>query len=461
MLFNSFEYIFVFLPVVAIVFHLLRKRRTDTLGIPWLIVSSLVFYGLRAPASLPVLLASILFNFAMGRVLASKDADRNAASSKARRRLLLFVGVGANLVLLGYFKYFAHLPLGISFFTLMQVMYLVDVYEQLIGSSSLLEHSLSAAFFPTVTMGPLLRVGPWRTQLHSDAAGAPSGLAIGQAIALFSIGLFKKVVLADGCARLADAGFASPATLSMLEGWASSVAYALQLYYDFSGYSDMALASALVLGINIPVNFNSPYRSRSMVEFWRRWHISLSSFITTYLYTPIVRAFRKVTFGRAMFATFVAMVIAGVWHGSTWFFVLFGAMHGVGLVVNQVWKRTKRKLPDKLAWVLTLVYLDLTFIVFRARTLHDAWVFAGSLINLHAPGRLETWTHALRTGDMALGILITGAAALIVLLPRNSMTLAKEFEPRLRTLAWTVSLTIVSLLFLNSITAKDFLYIDF
>jgi D-alanyl-lipoteichoic acid acyltransferase DltB (MBOAT superfamily) len=461
MLFNSFAYICLFLPVVAMAFHALCRLRLGRVGLIWLVVASLGFYAWSAPRSLPILAGSILFNFAMGRALGSGAETAKTGALQRRRKLLLFAGVAANLVLLGYFKYFDHLPLGISFFTLMQVMYLVDVYERLITPSNLLEHTLSAAFFPTVTMGPLMRVGPFRAQLYSGAAGSPDSLTLAKAITLFAIGLFKKVVLADGCARLADAGFASPATLSMFEGWASSLSFALQLYYDFSGYSDMALASALMLGLNIPVNFNSPYQARSIVDFWRRWHISLSNFITTYLYTPIVRSFKKLTFTKAMLATLVSMIIVGIWHGSTWNFVIFGALHGIGLVVNQVWKKTKRKLPGALAWILTIIYLNLAFVFFRAPNLHDAWLYLGALVDVHAPLGLYTWTHSLRRLDIVASGITALAAAVIVVLPKNSMVIVKEFRPSLPRLAFAVCLTLVSLLFLNSMIAKDFLYIDF
>jgi alginate O-acetyltransferase complex protein AlgI len=461
MQFNSFAYVFLFLPVVGVAFYLLVRFRFDRLSLLWLAAASLGFYAWSAPRSLPVLIGSILFNFAMGRALGAGPSVAKTDPLHRRRKLLLFAGITANLLLLGYFKYFDRLPLGISFFTLMQVMYLVDVYERLITSSSLLEHTLSAAFFPTVTMGPLMRVGPFRTQLHDGAAGSPDSLTIAKAITLFAIGLFKKVVLADGCARLADAGFASPGTLSMFEGWASSLSFALQLYYDFSGYSDMALASALLLGLNIPVNFNSPYQARSIVEFWRRWHISLSNFITTYLYTPIVRSFAKLTFAKAMLATLASMIIVGIWHGSTWNFVIFGALHGIGLVVNQIWKKTKRKLPGSVAWILTIIYLNLAFVFFRAPNLHDAWLYLGALVNVHAPLSLYTWTHGLRRLDILVSGITALAAACIVVLPKNSMVLVKEFKPDLPRLAFAVCVTVVSLLFLNSMIAKDFLYIDF
>jgi alginate O-acetyltransferase complex protein AlgI len=458
MRFNSFEYIFLFLPIAVIGFRLLH-RPGAALGLIWLTGVSLASYAWASPRSMPVLLVSIGFNFAMARALGRVRGDASAA--QRRRRMLLFIAIGANALALGYYKYFDRLPLGMSFFTIMQIMYLVDVYERLITPSTLLEHAATTTFFPTVTMGPLLRVGPFRNQLTVPAAAEPRDLVIARACVLFALGLFKKVVLADGCARFADAGFASPAALSMLESWTSSLSYALQLYFDFSGYSDMALASALLLGLEIPVNFNSPYQSRSLIEFWRRWHISLSNFITTYLYTPIVRSFHRPTFGNAMFATLAAMVIAGVWHGSTWNFVVWGALHGVGLVINHVWKKTKRKLPGPVGWLLTILYVNVALVFFRAATLADAGRMLEAMVTFHDAGSLQTLRNSLTPFNTVTSAVVIVVSAGIIFLPWNSITLMKEFRPSVRGLAWTVAASLLALLFLNSMTAKEFLYIDF
>ena len=325
MLFNSFGFIFVFLPVAVLGFHLLRELGQHRAASDWLIACSLFFYAWGNPNDLPILLASVLFNYGVARWMGA-----GAGPQDTRRKSILAFGIAANLALLVYFKARGPLPLGISFWTLVQVMYLVDCYEGMVKPSNLREHALFATFFPVVSMGPMLRAKDTLAQLRGPSALGFEQLA--PAILLFCLGLFKKVVIADSFARLADAGYASPAALSLAEGWIASLSYCLQLYYDFSGYSDMAMAAALALGIRIPANFNDPYRARSIVDFWRRWHITLSSFITTYLYTPMVRAMGKVTFAKAMIATFAAMVIAGLWHGSSWGFLVFGALHGLGLV---------------------------------------------------------------------------------------------------------------------------------
>lgn len=460
MLFNSFEFIFLFLPVSAIGFHLLQLWRQNVLARDWLIACSLLFYSWGNPRNLPVLLVSIGFNYAVTRRMG--DLTSNSSLGDQRRKNFLVAGVVSNILFLSYFKYLSHLPLGISFFTLMQIMYLVDCYEGVLRPNTLREHALLVSFFPTVSMGPILRPKDMMPQLrNSHAVGVTTDLLAG-AILLFSMGLFKKVVIAESFARIADAGYSSPLTLSMVEGWATSVSYSLQLYYDFSGYSDMAVAVALFLGLRIPINFNSPYQARSIVDFWRRWHISLSNFITTYVYTPIVRSFKQLTFEKAMWATFMSMMIIGIWHGSKWNFAIFGALHGIGLVVNHCWKKAKAKLPDGAAWVLTFAYVNLTFIFFRASTLSDAIVVVRSLFDVKT-SMMSTTTFqlAISSSDMKELILPILLGTAMVFLKKNSNQIVKDFRPTWQNLSLGIFAMLVSLIYLNSSTAKEFIYRDF
>ncbi len=447
MLFNSFEFIFVFLPAAVLGWHLLRGAGQQRAAMDWLIACSLAFYAWGNAAYLPVLLGSMLFNYAVARWM-------------DRRQWRLAFGIAANIALLAYFKVQGPLPLGVSFWTLVQVMYLVDCYEGMVKPSSLREHALFATFFPVVSMGPMLRAKDTLAQLR-DPAARFSVDALAPAILLFCFGLFKKVVIADSFARLADAGYSAPAALSLVEGWITSLSYCLQLYYDFSGYSDMAMAVALALGLRIPANFNNPYQARSIVDFWRRWHITLSNFITTYLYTPMLRALGKVTFAKAMLATFVAMVIAGIWHGSSWGYVVFGALHGLGLVVNQYRKKAKhRKLPDALAWALTLAYVNVAFVFFRAPSLPDAVLVLRSMADLRAPGGLQTIAQSMGVSMKEIGLpLLLGVG--LVFSKRTSQQAAAEFTPSLRNLSWASAALLASLFYLNSNMAKQFLYFDF
>ena len=348
----------------------------------------------------------------------------------------------------------------------MQIMYLVDCYEGMLKPNTLREHALVVSFFPTVTMGPILRVKNVLTQFRETANKRirPEQLAAG--IALLSMGLFKKVVIADSFAIFADIGYASVSTLSTVMAWTISLSYTLQLYFDFSGYSDAAIGIAMMIGIYIPANFNSPYQSLSIVEFWQRWHISLSNFITTYLYTPLVRSFKKITFNKAMLATLIAMIIVGVWHGSTINFVIFGFLHGVGLVLNNYWKKKiKIKLPNLLAWFLTFIYLNFTFVFFRADSFFDAievltsmfsfnLLLSDGIMPLYYPEFVQVTANIVAIPPMIIG-------ALLIFAKRNSNQIVKEFNPTLINLTGFLILAIISMIYLNSNFSQEYIYNDF
>ena len=462
MIFNSFEFIFLFLPCVVLGYHLLQRLKLGqrNLALDWLILCSLFFYAWGNPNNFPILLGSLFFNYAMACWMGAAHSAKQETPSLKRKYILIF-SILANLLFLSYYKYLSALPLGVSFFTLMQVMYLVDCFEGMITPNTLREHALLVSFFPTVTMGPILRTKEFLSQFTDSTIQRTSADQIAPAILLFTMGLFKKAVIADNFARIADAGYSSTATLSMLEGWMCSIAYSVQLYFDFSGYSDMAVASALFLGINIPINFNSPYQARSIVDFWKRWHISLSNFITTYLYTPIVRSFKQLTFKKAMWSTFVSMLIAGLWHGAGWGFIIFGALHGIGLVINQYRKKAKKKLPDLLAWGLTLAYINFTFIFFRAHTLSDAFDVLRSFANIESIVGMETLKLSIRGADMIEMSLPLLMGCMIIFCKKNSNQIVKEFRPTNKNLLWSTLAMFISLIYLNSNIGKEFLYFDF
>jgi len=341
----------------------------------------------------------------------------------------------------------------------MQIIYLVDCYEGMFKPNTLREHALVVSFFPTVTMGPIVRVKNVLTQFRETANKGISLEQLAPAIVLFSIGLFKKVVIADSFAIIADIGYASVSTLSTVMAWVISLSFTMQLYYDFSGYSDMAIGMAMMIGIYIPANFNSPYQSLSIIEFWQRWHISLSNFITTYLYTPIVRSFKKITFNKAMLATLIAMIIVGVWHGSTINFVIFGFLHGVAMVVNRYWqKKIKIKLPNFLAWFLTFIYLNFTFVFFRADSFLDAIQVLTSMFNFNL---VLTYTELVQLGANKLAIPPMLIGALLIFAKRNSNQIIKEFNPTPINLIGFLILAIISMIYLNSNFSQEYIYNDF
>jgi D-alanyl-lipoteichoic acid acyltransferase DltB (MBOAT superfamily) len=277
---------------------------------------------------------------------------------------------------------------------------------------------------------------------------------------LFSIGLAKKVVLADSFAPIADAGFGTIRDYSMVESWVFCLAALFHLYFDFSGYSDMAVGSAWMLGIDIPQNFNAPLRAKSISEFWQRWHISLSNFITDYLYKPLLRAMPNTTVAASAVATILAMIIAALWHGPTWTFLAWGLSHGIALAVNQVWKRRKIVMPDWLGWLVTFLFVVSTIVFLRCSELPAAWHMLTRLI-----------PHSNAFGVAALRYLVPFSptvlvhpvviGALIALLLKSSAQYSKAFRPALVSALASAALILVSLFFMNSAPARVFVYFAF
>jgi alginate O-acetyltransferase complex protein AlgI len=293
------------------------------------------------------------------------------------------------------------------------------------------------------------------------APSRPAADDVARGLTLFAMGLFKKVVFADAFASIADAAFSGAATVTMIEAWAAAFAFTLQIYFDFSGYSDMAVAAALLLGIRIPKNFDNPLRSISISEFWKRWHISLSNFITTYLYTPIVKSFGRVTLRNSMIATVLAMLIAGLWHGPAWTFVIFGGMHGAALAANQYWKKRKWSMPKPLGWILTMVWVTLAFVVFRSTSLSVAGQMFAGLSGFHGVAGLGIRTKELWPTRMSEIALPVAAGSLLAFLGSYSNKIADDFRPS-ASLAWAVcGMLLIAVLFMNSTASKEFLYVVF
>jgi D-alanyl-lipoteichoic acid acyltransferase DltB (MBOAT superfamily) len=373
MLFNSFPFLFVFLPVVLIGFHLLG-RLGKTVAIGWLAAASLVFYAYWNPVFLVLLLGSIVFNFFCAQAIAASSAFA------VRQRVLLWIGITGNLLLLGYYKYWfpllnsfgslAHppryfgsviLPLGISFFTLTQIAYLVDLQQGEASILGFLDHLFFVSFFPHLIAGPILHHREFMPQVNKASSFRLrwDDLAVGAT--WFVIGLFKKVIIADQIASQADMLFASPEGQPLLRVWCGALSYAIQLYFDFSGYSDMAIGLARMFSLRFPLNFNSPYKAKSIIEFWQRWHMTLTNFLMLYIYNPLALAINRARLaagkpiGRKAvltmegflrvigLPTLVTMVLAGVWHGAGRQFLAFGLLHGIFLCLNHAWRRFKPK----------------------------------------------------------------------------------------------------------------------
>ncbi len=465
---NSFPYIFLFLPI-SIAGFFLAQRISVSLAKGWLLLSALVFYATQSPKYLPLLLGSILLNFFVSR------AFRNAPDS---RRVLL-TGIIGNLVILCVFKY-AHFlvdncnlllgthfhipamsfPAGVSFFTIQQIMYLVDRSEGLVDHLNLFDHAIFVAFFPYVLMGPIVRAGQVMPQLAKSFAARWNTENASRAVFIFLIGLFKKVVLADTFGRWANLGFGYPDRLAFLDAWLAAIAFAFQLYFDFSGYCDMAVGSALLINVQLPQNFDAPFRAQGIIEFWRRWHITLTDFITTYLYTPMVRSFRKLTFWKAMMATLLAMTIAGLWHGAAWTYVVFGLLHGAALVLNNYVRRRKKVPSPLVSRIATGLFLIFAFVVFRAPDLARAGSILHSMV---LPARLfdpspydviDSTDRIVGAAWMLFGVVISVAGP-------SSTDLQTRFTPNRRMLAFATVTALFAILYMNSMVSLGFVYRDF
>jgi len=391
MLFNSYIFLFLFLPITLLGFHLIGKNGHVKSAIVWLISASLFFYGWWNPAYLGLLLFSTIFNFSLGFLISTKSINSST------KKIILTAGVIVNLSILGYFKYANFfidnlnvltnsntilneiiLPLGISFFTFQQLTYLIDSYYEETKKYSFLHYCLFVTFFPQLIAGPIVHHKELLPQLVKDTLYKlrSKNLAIG--LTIFSIGLFKKVVLADSVSVYATPVFDAAEAgilLTFFEAWIGALAYTFQLYFDFSGYTDMAIGIARMFGIRLPINFNSPYKASSIIDFWKRWHITLSRFLREYLYFSL-GGNRKGKIRRYI-NLMVTMVIGGLWHGAGWTFILWGALHGFYLIVNHGWralfnKQDKTKTGSFISWIITFLAVVFSWVPFRADSISGA-----------------------------------------------------------------------------------------
>jgi len=384
MLFNSFEFLFVFLPIVFFLYFYLNKKRLTIASKSVLVAGSLFFYSWWNILYLPLILSSILVNYVIGSLL-SRNNDNNKFSKKS----FLFFGVVFNLLLLGYFKYsdflieninsvfnanlsllYLTLPLAISFFTFQQIAYLVDSYRNKTKEHDFLNYIVFVTFFPQLIAGPIVHHKEMMPQFLCTKNKIINHKNIVLGIFIFSIGLFKKVVIADTFSVWASVGFDVNQQLHLFEAWFTSLSYTFQLYFDFSGYTDMAVGLALLFNIKLPLNFNSPYKSTNIQDFWRRWHITLSRFLRDYLYVPLggsrVKDFK--IYNNLM----ITFLVGGIWHGAGWTFIFWGFLHGIALIIHRIFTYSGIRISRFLAWFITFNFINISWVFFRAREWEDA-----------------------------------------------------------------------------------------
>lgn len=458
---------------------MINRYRFHTVAKGWLVIVSLFFYSWWNPVYLPLILVSLLVNYGLGSMLL-----------KQQKKAVLLLGIAFNLGLLGYFKYANFfianlngltndhlelpsivLPLAISFFTFQQIAYLVDSYKKETTEYSALNYMLFVTFFPQLIAGPIVHHKEMMPQFEKlvNVSVQYKNIAVG--LFIFMIGLFKKVVLADTFAPWANAGFDSGQPLQLVDAWVTSLSYTFQLYFDFSGYSDMAIGIALLFNINLPLNFNSPYKALNIQDFWKRWHMTLSRFLRDYVYIPLGgnRAGRYLTYQNL----FVTFLIGGLWHGASWMFVIWGGLHGGALVLHRLWQTMGVKMPQPLAWFVTFNFINITWIFFRAVDIKSALnvltgmvgvngialpsSFSGKVPSMLA-GYVEYQDWLVVTGATAIVLPLLISATLFTAVATNSIEIAARFKPDYR--FFCLLLFFSSALFFIK-ENQPFLYFDF
>ncbi len=494
MLFNSYEFIFLFLPITFFVYFLLNRRRLTIASKCWLVAASLFFYGWWNIRYLPLILGSILFNYAIGIALersGQKEIKRLFQGSPLSRKILCAVGITGNVALLGYFKYvdffianinylaawkmtLLHmvLPLGISFFTFTQIAFLVDAYKRAVKEYDLLNYFLFVTFFPHLIAGPIIHHKEMMPQFSRMKNKLLNYKHIAMGLFLFCLGLFKKVAIADNLAVWANNGFDTAQTLSFFEAWVTSLSYTFQIYFDFSGYTDMALGSALLFNLKLPVNFNSPYKSLNIQEFWRRWHMTLSRFLREYIYIPLGGNRGGET--RTYCNLLITFLIGGLWHGAGWTFIFWGFLHGSAVILHGVWKKYDRHMNRAVAWFLTFNFVNATWVFFRAKTWGDALkVLKGmcGLAEIRLPEFLSTKLAFLVQKGIKFGENFDAISAekyttwmiltclLLTILAKNSNEMVGRFRPDWKSAVFAASLATYAVFDLGKVS--QFIYFQF
>jgi D-alanyl-lipoteichoic acid acyltransferase DltB (MBOAT superfamily) len=476
---------YLFLPVALVAYFACRGVGTGRVATAWLTLASLVFYGYWNPVYLPLILASMAFNFGVGALLVRGErtgaAADGAGAGQVRRhgsRAVLAVGVGVNLAVLGFFKYVDFgvsninwlagtqltpmrivLPLGVSFFTFTQIAYIVDCYYLEVKERDWLNFGLFVTFFPHLIAGPIVHHAEMMPQFADERRKTIDWDNVASGLFLFAMGLVKKSVVADTFALWATTGYSGGGVPTLAESWVTTLAYTMQLYFDFSGYTDMALGAARMFNIELPQNFDSPYQATDLQDFWRRWHMTLSRFLKRYLYVPL--GGNRHGEGRTYLNLFLTFLLGGLWHGAGWTFVAWGAMHGLGTAGHRLWKeRLGLRMPRYAGWSLTFLFVHVAWVFFRSPDFSTASAMLEGMVGfggLSGFGRFA----AIDRPTQLLCLAIMAPAAIAAFAARNSGGWSRAFSPGWRTALATAVMLFLGTLYLNSSLPKEFLYFDF
>lgn len=513
MIFSSTEYIFLFLPCSIALYFWLCRWRLVLAAKTWLVAGSLFFYAYWKLAYLPILLASIFFNYAVGRTLGNNKSETADFPDLIKKRTILVFGILANLCLLGYFKYmdffirnlnalagsdfnllYLALPLGISFFTFQQVSYLVDSYRGETQEYNFINYSLFVSFFPQLIAGPIVHHAKMMPQFASTRNLIFNWDNAARGMFIFVVGLFKKVILADNLSVYANMVFSSEAEYSFLEAWVGTLSYTLQLYFDFSGYSEMAIGAALMLNIRLPINFNSPLKATNIQEFWNRWHMTMTGWFREYVYMPLSIIFYRyfmpplsrvglnpgtINVLITVTLTLILFTLIGFWHKGRWLMVFFGLFNGVCISVYIVWKRWGFRLPPVLAWGITFAAFNVASVFFRAPDFKRAsellsYMAGQSYLNLPqfvAINLPESLVGSIKTELPQAFVYASGWLALalsIILFLPNTLCFSRYIASETRAILYSRKngfvvgvLAGIALLTVLAVQPQEFLYFDF
>ena len=475
MLFNSWVFIFLFLPISLIGYFNIKNIKFRKI---WIILCSLYFYGYFNKSYIFIILISILFNY-----ICSYYMERN--KNNILKRILFLTAIIFNLGLLGYYKYFNFfieninvlfntnliitkiiLPLGISFFTFQQISYIVDVYNSKEKVPSVVDFVFFVSFFPQLIAGPIVLSKEMLPQIEDEKNKAINYKHLLMGIYIFSMGLVKKVFLADTFANFSEAGFDVMTTLTTLEAWMTSLSYTLQLYFDFSGYCDMAFGIAMMFNIILPINFNSPYKSKSISEFWQRWHITLGRFLKNYVYIPL--GGNRKTEIITLRNLFLVFLVSGIWHGAGWNFILWGILHGIFIILDKITEKYNFKISSKYKYIyifriiFTFNIINVLWIFFRADSIQHAFKIIKAMfniknINLILSTNFESASAGFFHMSMIIKILIF--SLILVFYSKNSFEKLESTDLKRKMLLETVIYLVLGILFLDKVS--KFLYFNF
>ena len=475
MIFSTYRFIFYFLPITFAGYYILNRFRFFSLAKVWLVVCSLYFYSQGSPAFFPFFMASITGNYIIGSKMIQMEGEQ-----KVQRKLLLAVGLAGNIGLLGYYKYtdffienynlltgsdvaLKHivLPIGISFFTFQLIAYLVDCYRQEMDQYDFVNYLLFITFFPQLIVGPIIHHSEVVPQFENEKNLKlnPDHIALG--LFMFSIGCAKKILLADPMTTDAQKFFnAIPADANILTTWFASLEYTVSYYFDLSGYADMAIGLGWMFNIRIPHNFNSPYKARNFQDYWRRWHMTLSRFLSSYIFRSVYK--KESRWRNYYIATMATFFVSGFWHGAGWTFVVWGIVNGL-LVCAASWMKKKgMSFPFWLAFPLTVLGVVLCRVLFVANSFTDAWHVYRGMVNISSLGatlkeKLASIWFFVRW-HRSSGLRLVGATAICWFLP-NSKFMGEHFKPHVRNMIFAAVLMLLCLMNMNKVV--QFLYFQF